>query len=74
METLEKLFVRYGTSLDSIKTSGMMDKWEIRAIEDEDFGKLRLSSLEKLVETLCRQNESEPAEAMSELLDIVTHS
>lgn len=75
-EELYRFLARRGACFDTLKASGMLEKWEIRAIEEGHFGRLRLSSLEKLVKAICTYeefNENKSFEVMGEILDIMTY-
>lgn len=45
---LDEVLERYGTSFEDIKNAGVLHKWEIRAIEEENYGRLRLSTSVKI--------------------------
>ncbi|MRX81101.1 hypothetical protein [Eggerthella guodeyinii] len=46
---LDEVLARYDANFEDIKAAGVLDEWEIRDIEQGDYGHLRLSTSVKIV-------------------------
>lgn len=63
----DKMLAQFGTSFDEVKRRQALDKWEIKAIEQGRYGRLRLSSSEKIARTIC-QSKDVPDKTLNELV------
>ena len=68
---LDEVLARYGASYEDVKAAGVLDKWEMRAIEREDYGRLRLSSSVKIALVVCDPEADIQEESRSIMLSWV---